>query len=61
MIGTAFDTKTVASARGLGKRFGDFVALDGIDFSLQENKIYGVESLQQLVVRSTTATKENAR
>jgi ABC-2 type transport system ATP-binding protein len=35
MIGTAFDTKTVASARGLGKRFGDFVALDGIDFSLQ--------------------------
>ncbi|MFC0447300.1 ABC transporter ATP-binding protein [Rhodococcus jostii] len=42
MIGTAFDTKTVASARGLGKRFGDFVALDGIDFSLQENKIYGL-------------------
>lgn len=42
MIGTAFDTKTVASARGLGKRFGGFVALDGIDFSLQENKIYGL-------------------
>ena len=42
MIGTAFDTKTVASARGLGKRFGDFVALDGIDFSLQEDKIYGL-------------------
>ncbi|EID80389.1 MULTISPECIES: ABC transporter ATP-binding protein [Rhodococcus] len=42
MIGTAFDTKTVASARGLGKRFGDFVALDGIDFPLQENKIYGL-------------------
>ncbi|PBC59409.1 ABC transporter ATP-binding protein [Rhodococcus sp. ACPA1] len=42
MIGTAFDTKTVASARGLGKRFGDFIALDGIDFSLQENKIYGL-------------------
>jgi ABC-2 type transport system ATP-binding protein len=42
MIGTAFDTKTVASARGLGKRFGAFVALDGIDFSLQENKIYGL-------------------
>ncbi|MFC9763176.1 ABC transporter ATP-binding protein [Rhodococcus jostii] len=42
MIGTAFDTKAVASARGLGKRFGDFVALDGIDFSLQENKIYGL-------------------
>ncbi|KXF48638.1 ABC transporter ATP-binding protein [Rhodococcus sp. SC4] len=42
MIGTAFDTTTVASARGLGKRFGDFVALDGIDFSLQENKIYGL-------------------
>ncbi|MGH8240979.1 MAG: ABC transporter ATP-binding protein, partial [Steroidobacteraceae bacterium] len=42
MIGTVSDTKTIASARGLGKRFGDFAALDGIDFSLQENKIYGL-------------------
>ena len=42
MIGTAFDTKTIASARSLGKRFGDVTALDDIDFSLQENKIYGL-------------------
>ena len=42
MIGTISDTKTIASARGLGKRFGDFAALDAIDFSLQEKKIYGL-------------------
>lgn len=42
MIGTISDTKTIASARDLGKRFGDFAALDAIDFSLQEKKIYGL-------------------
>ena len=42
MIGTVSDTTTIASARSLGKRFGDVTALDDIDFSLQENKIYGL-------------------
>jgi len=35
-------TATVARVTGLTKRYGDFTALDGVDFALQENRIYGL-------------------
>lgn len=34
-------TATV-SARGLTKRYGSFTAVDGVDFTLEENRIYGL-------------------
>jgi ABC-2 type transport system ATP-binding protein len=35
-------TRTVVRVNGLTKRYGSFTALDAVDFSLQENRIYGL-------------------
>ncbi|WP_400997241.1 ABC transporter ATP-binding protein [Agromyces sp. GXQ0307] len=35
-------TTTVVRARGLTKRYGSFTAIDGIDLSLEEGRIYGL-------------------
>ena len=35
-------TSTVVRARGLTKRYGSFTAIDGIDFTLEEGRIYGL-------------------
>ncbi|MEI5584158.1 MULTISPECIES: ABC transporter ATP-binding protein [unclassified Agromyces] len=35
-------TSIVASTRGLTKRYGAFTAIDGIDFDLEEGRIYGL-------------------
>ncbi|GAA1828701.1 ABC transporter ATP-binding protein [Agromyces salentinus] len=35
-------TATVASAKGLTKRYGSFTAVDAVDFTLEENRIYGL-------------------
>lgn len=35
-------TATVARATGLTKRYGDFTAIDGVDFELHEHRIYGL-------------------
>lgn len=35
-------TTTVARARGLMKRYGSFTAIDGIDLTLEEGRIYGL-------------------
>ncbi|WP_022888823.1 ABC transporter ATP-binding protein [Agromyces italicus] len=35
-------TTTVARVSGLTKRYGDFTAVDGVDFTLEENRIYGL-------------------
>jgi ABC-type multidrug transport system ATPase subunit len=32
----------IIEARGLRKRFGDFTAVDGIDFSVQEGEIKAI-------------------
>lgn len=36
------DPETVVSARGLTKRYGDFTAVDGVDFDIAANRIYGL-------------------
>jgi ABC-2 type transport system ATP-binding protein len=36
------DTRTVASVRGVHKRFGDVTALDDVGFDIEENRIYGL-------------------
>ena len=38
---TAFDHETVIVARGLTRRFGDFVAVDHVDFDIQRGEIFG--------------------
>jgi len=35
-------TGTVVRASGLTKRYGSFTAVDGVDFALEENRIYGL-------------------
>lgn len=35
-------TRTVVRVSGLTKRYGSFTALDHVDFSLEENRIYGL-------------------
>lgn len=35
-------SKTVVTAAGLTKRYGDFTAVDAVDFTLEENRIYGL-------------------
>jgi ABC-2 type transport system ATP-binding protein len=35
-------TRTVVRASGLTKRYGSFTAVDSVDFTLQENRIYGL-------------------
>lgn len=35
-------TTTVARATALTKRYGDFTAIDRVDFALEENRIYGL-------------------
>ncbi|MRG59257.1 ATP-binding cassette domain-containing protein [Agromyces sp. CFH 90414] len=35
-------TATVVRASGLTKRYGSFTAVDGVDFALEENRIYGL-------------------
>lgn len=35
-------TRTVVRASGLTKRYGTFTAVDGVDFMLEENRIYGL-------------------
>ena len=35
-------TTTVARVSGLTKRYGDFTAVDAVDFTLEENRIYGL-------------------
>ncbi|UOE43077.1 ABC transporter ATP-binding protein [Agromyces larvae] len=35
-------TRTVARATGLTKRYGSFTAVDAVDFTLEENRIYGL-------------------
>ena len=35
-------TGTVVRARGLTKRYGSFTAVDAVDFTLEENRIYGL-------------------
>ncbi len=35
-------TRTVVRANGLTKRYGAFTALDHVDFTLEENRIYGL-------------------
>jgi ABC-2 type transport system ATP-binding protein len=35
-------TRTVVRANGLTKRYGSFTAVDGVDFALEENRIYGL-------------------
>ncbi len=35
-------TGTVVRARGLTKRYGSFTAVDGVDFALEQNRIYGL-------------------
>jgi ABC-2 type transport system ATP-binding protein len=35
-------TRTVVRVNGLTKRYGSFTALDHVDFSLEENRIYGL-------------------
>jgi ABC-2 type transport system ATP-binding protein len=35
-------TSTVVRARGLTKRYGSFTAIDGVDFELEEGRIYGL-------------------
>jgi ABC-2 type transport system ATP-binding protein len=35
-------TRTVVRANGLTKRYGSFTAVDAVDFSLEENRIYGL-------------------
>lgn len=35
-------TSTVVRARGLTKRYGTFTALDAVDLTLEENRIYGL-------------------
>ncbi|AWB96517.1 ABC transporter ATP-binding protein [Agromyces badenianii] len=35
-------TRTVVRATGLTKRYGAFTAVDGVDFALEENRIYGL-------------------
>ncbi len=35
-------TGTVVRASGLTKRYGAFTAVDGVDFALEENRIYGL-------------------
>jgi ABC-2 type transport system ATP-binding protein len=35
-------TATVASAKGLTKRYGSFTAVDAVDLALEENRIYGL-------------------
>ena len=35
------DAETVIAARGLTRRFGDFTAVDGVDFTIQRGEIFG--------------------
>ena len=35
-------SRTVVRARGLTKRYGSFTAVDSVDFTLEENRIYGL-------------------
>jgi ABC-2 type transport system ATP-binding protein len=35
-------TRTVVHATGLTKRYGSFTAVDAVDFTLEENRIYGL-------------------
>lgn len=35
-------TRTVVRANGLTKRYGSFTAVDAVDFTLEENRIYGL-------------------
>jgi ABC-2 type transport system ATP-binding protein len=35
-------TATVVSARGMTKRYGSFTAVDAVDLTLEENRIYGL-------------------
>ena len=35
-------TRTVVRASGLTKRYGTFTAVDAVDFTLEENRIYGL-------------------
>ena len=35
-------TRTVVRASGLTKRYGSFTAVDSVDFTLEENRIYGL-------------------
>ena len=35
-------TRTVVRASGLTKRYGSFTAVDAVDFTLEENRIYGL-------------------
>ena len=39
--GTAASLDTVVSARGLTKSFGEFVAVDGVDFSICRGEVFG--------------------
>jgi lipooligosaccharide transport system ATP-binding protein len=39
--GARTDSDTVVSAHHLTKRFGDFVAVDGIDFSVERGEVFG--------------------
>jgi ABC-2 type transport system ATP-binding protein len=39
---TAVDTGAVVRARGLTKRYGSFTALDAIDLTFEQNRIYGL-------------------
>ncbi|MBV8192755.1 MAG: ribosome-associated ATPase/putative transporter RbbA [Alphaproteobacteria bacterium] len=38
---TAFDHESVIVARGLTRRFGDFVAVDHVDFDIERGEIFG--------------------
>jgi ABC-2 type transport system ATP-binding protein len=35
-------TRTVVRANGLTKRYGSFTAVEAVDFTLEENRIYGL-------------------
>ncbi|WP_299653501.1 ribosome-associated ATPase/putative transporter RbbA [uncultured Tateyamaria sp.] len=37
----SFDTEPIITARGLTRRFGDFVAVDSVDFSIHRGEIFG--------------------
>lgn len=40
-MGVAFDSDSAISVRSLTKRFGEFVAVDGIDFDVARGEIFG--------------------